>query len=422
MPLRKKHVQRLVLAILLILVLGPLLVLGAWGFWIRGGGMERRLEAVLESRLRCRATVTGLRPTGLQTAKAEKVELVWTAEAGRLALRLEDVGAESNRFGWYVRAAHGAMTLAGPRPRAALAALNQRLAQVENEPRLMSVVIEALESSLDLGGVSVAAQSRAVALSDSEGRWQVSFRLADAGGRELVSESELPGPAAVLVLDGRSDGGVFGGLTADFKGVPAGRIAACFPGLRSAGETTAGSFDVSVRWHWPEADPASPEQSPASPGQAPAAARVHLVGTGLELADWTAGAPGGPITGKAEFAVDYVRTGGASAQVAFTLESADGGQVSAETLRWLADVVPTVRGYGDLFDGRMGYEALHVAFDMAADGSGHLAEGDEPRAIFATNLFGEEVPMLWSGTGRFGARDVWAAIRPVFYGAATPGN
>ncbi|MCX5654313.1 MAG: hypothetical protein NTY65_06670, partial [Planctomycetota bacterium] len=123
MHLRKKHVRWTLAAILLVAVLVPLAALAIYGIQISGDAFGRDLAARLEARLRAGAQVTGARPTGPSTAVADEVTLVWTAGGGRLVLRLSGLKAESNVYGWYVRAARGRLTLEGPSPMETLAAL-----------------------------------------------------------------------------------------------------------------------------------------------------------------------------------------------------------------------------------------------------------------------------------------------------------
>jgi len=400
MALRKKHVRRTVFALLFLLVLGPLAALLLYGVWLRTGGMDARLERELASRLRCKALVRGAHPTGLQTAVADEVELVWQAGEGRLLVVLEDLKAEAGASGWYVRAPRGSVTLSGPDPAATLAAVNQRLVQSEPAPPLVSLVVERLRADLDLGLARLSGETVAIALSNA-GAFRVSFLPVDTLSAENVARLAgdtlvAPGWTVDLVLDAASDRGVFGGLKVDAKEVPAAEIRELLGHAQGEGGPAAGTFDASVAWRWPEAQPD--------------AATVTVQGDGLDLADWTASLPGGPLTGKAALRVAYRQSGDAAARVEWSLTSEQGGLVAAETLSHIEASVPAVEGFGDLLTGRIGYDRLSVHFRGLTDGRGALAEGEESSPLITTTLFGEEVPILWATPEPFDGRAAWQRL------------
>jgi len=405
MALRKKHVRRIVFVLLFLMVLGPLAFLVLYRAWLGSGGMNAELERELASRLRCKAHVSGARPTGLKTAVAREVELLWRSGPGNLAIVLEDLEAEANEFGWYVRAARGSVTLAGPDPAATLAALNQRLVQAETPQDaaqaspLVSLVVERLDADLDLGLARLSGEVATDARSDTK-VFRVNFSPppTSAAARWTTHYLLAPKWTVAVLLDPASDRGVFGGLKVDAKDVPAAEIRELLGEPKEEASRTAGTFDVSVRWHWPE-------------GEADKAT-VAVRGRDLELADWTRNVPGGPITGKVPVDADYTKTGAGPGQFQCTVKSDGGGLVTAETLRWLEETLPSVHGYGELLTDSIGYERLAVNFRTTAEGLGCLAEGDDSPPLLVTDLFGEEVPILWATAEPFQGRGVLEKLLP----------
>jgi len=405
MALRKKHVRRTVFILLFPLVLGSLAFLLLYGVWIGSGRMDAALERELASRLRCKARVNGVRPTGLKTAVAGKVELLWHAGPGHLAIVLENLEAEANEFGWYVRAARGSVILAGPDAAATLAAINQRLVQAET-PRdgaqaspLVSLVVNRLDADLDLGLARLSGEVAAIALSDTRTFRVTIFPPPGAGAVRSSTDSLLaPKWTVAVLLDPASDRGVFGGMKADTKDVPAAEIRELLGEPEEEASRTAGTFDVSVRWHWPE-------------GEADKAT-VAVRGRNLALADWTRNVAGGPITGKVQVDADYAKAGDGPARFACGLKGDGGGLVSAEALRWFEETLPPVHGYGWLLTDSIGYERLAVNFRTTAEGLGCLAEDDDSPPLIATGLFGEEVPILWATAEPFDGRPVLERLLP----------
>ena len=405
MALRKKHVRRIVFVLLFLLVLVPLAFLALYGAWLGSGGMNAELERELASRLRCKAHVRGAQPTGWKTAVASHVELLWRAGPGRLAIALEDLEAEANEFGWHVRAARGAVKIAGPDPAATLEALNQRLVQAETPQDaaqaspLVSLVVERLDGDLDLGLARFSGEIAAVALSDTR-TFRVTFCSPLGADAVLSSTDTLLAPKwmVTLLLDPASDRGVFGGLKADAKDVPAAEIRELLGEPEEEASRTAGTLDVSVRWHWPE-------------GEADKAA-ASVRGRDLELADWTRNVAGGPITGKVQVDADYAEVGDGFARLTCNLKGDGGGLVSAEMLRWLEETLPPAHGYGELLRDSIGYERLAVNFRTTAEGLGCLAEGDDSPPLLVTELFGEEVPILWATAEPFQGRPVLEKLLP----------
>jgi len=400
MALRKKHVRRAVFALLFLLVFGPLAGLALWGLWLSRGGMGAEWERQLASRLRCQASVRGAQPTGLKTAVARQVELLWRSGGGQLVAVLEDIQAEEDESGWHVRAAWGAVILAGPDPSATLAALNQRLVQAASpqdaaQASLVSLVVERLAADLDLGLAQLSGEVAAVAQSDAR---IFLLTLQPPPRAEPANPLLAPKWTLTVIFETASEEGVFGGLLVEAKDVPAADIRQLLGEAEEEANRTAGTFDVSVRWHWPE-DEADK-----------AAATVR--GRDLELADWTRGVPGGPITGKVQVDADYAKAGAGPGRFQCTVESDGGGLVSAETLQWLEETLPSAHGYGDWLTDSIGYERLTVHFRTTAEGFGCLAEGDDSPPLLVTELFGEESPILWATAEPFQGRPVLEKLLP----------
>jgi len=295
--------------------------------------------------------------------------------------------------------------IAGPDPAATLAAVNQRLVQSETPQDaaqaspLVSLVVERLDADLDLGLARLSGEVAAVALSDTK-VFRVTFRPPLTADAVRSSTDTLLAPKwmVTMLFDPASDRGVFGGMKAEAKDVPAADIRALLGEPEEEASRTAGTFDVSVRWHWPE-------------GEADKAT-VAVRGRDLALSDWTRNVPGGPITGKAALSIAYRQSRGKPADFEWRLESDGGGLVTAETLRWLEETLPSAHGYGELLTDSIGYERLSVNFRTTAEGLGCLAEGDDSPPLLVTDLFGEEVPILWATAEAFQGRGVLEKLLP----------
>jgi hypothetical protein len=297
--------------------------------------------------------------------------------------------------------------IAGPDPAATLAAINQRLVQAETPQDaaqaspLVSLVVERLDADLDLGLARLSGEVAAVALSDTR-IFRVTFfsPLSAEAVRSSTDTLLAPKWTVAMLLDPASDRGVFGGLKVDAKDVPAAEIRELLGEPEEEASRTAGTFDVSVRWHWPE-------------GEADKAT-VAVRGRDLDLADWTRSVPGGPITGKVQVDADYAEAGEGLARLTCNLKGDGGGLVSAETLRWLEETLPSVHGYGWLLTDAIGYERLSMDFRTTDEGFGCLAEGDDSPPFLVTELFGEEVPILWATAEPFQGRGVLEKLLPAF--------
>jgi len=410
MPLRKKHVRRLVLVLVFVGVLGPLAGLAAYAVWLRGGGYGRALAAELESRLRCEAAVCGVRPTGPATAAADQVTLAWAAGTGRLTLDLKGVTAESNAYGWYVRAAQGAATLAGPDPAGTLAAINQRLVQRGGPGPLVSLVVDRLALRLNPPGRVLETEVRAVGLSRMD-TLSISLHPMPHGrapSRQAADESEAARPLAVLRLKAGSERGVFDGLHADARGLslgPGRRGARQSPG--AAGKPVRGSLDVASDWHWPQADARKTS--------------LRVTWHDLDLAEWTGGMPGGPVAGKGEGSLAYVRPAGGPADLRVTLDCGR-GSISADTLAWLAGLPAGLQAAGTRLSGRTDFDRLSLKYHAAGDRGEFegAADSSDRIPLIVGRIGGEEIVILSASARAVDARDLWPPIEEALRRTAPP--
>ena len=402
MPLRKKHVRRIVLALLAAGVLGPLVFLACYAAYTRGGAYGRAIEMELASRLRCEATVRGARPTGVATAAADSVDLVWTAGEGRLALHLDGIRAERNSFGWYVTAADGSLSLTGPAPWDTLAALNQRLVQAGGAAQLVAITANRLKVDLDLDTLKVESTARAVGLSNLS-TFTLSLFPPDQGAaraRAARDEADSFQPVAILRLNPSSDRGVFDGLRVEAKDVPLSTVRRM---LRTDSAPARGTADVSIAWHWPEA-------KANAAGTTSIRASAHKI----DLAEWTQGIPGGPISGTAELAVTHARGRQGAPATAVVLTSG-AGTLSDETLRWLAGLPAGLTAAGPISAKTIAFDRLALRCRIVGD-RGQFegprdADGTIP--ILTCRMFGVDVPIVKAGTRTFDAAALWAVLKPV---------
>lgn len=404
MPLRKKHVRRIVVTLLVAGVVGPVAALVLYGLHVRGGAYGRAVEQALVWRLRCEASVIGCRPTGPSTAAADEVRLSWTTADGQLTLHLRGLEAESNVYGWYVRAACGRLSLTGADPPAALAALNQRLVQVEYPSQLMALAVERLQLSLRLGAVRIEREARGLALSNMTA-FIVSLFEPEAMNdamRSTLTEAEADlGLLATVRLNPTSAKGVFDGLHVELTDVP---LAAIRKALVRGGdkadttdENVHGTANLAVNWHWPETD--------ADTATVAASAR------GVDLSQWTRNLPGGPITGTADLDVRYAKSRQGSAALAVRLES-EGGTVSGETLAWLDGLRAGLDAGSAARVGTAPFQRLSLRFNTVGDRGWYVGEKDEWGAIpiLTARLFGVHVPLLQAGAQPFDASGLWPAL------------
>jgi hypothetical protein len=401
MPLRKKHLRWTVAVLLLAGALGPILALTVYGLRLRGDAYGREVAAELESRLRCAATVTGARPTGPSTAVAESAAMTWTTDQGQLALRLDDLTAESNRFGWYVRAARGRLALAGPGPAETLAALNQRLVQTQAETRLVSLVVERLTVSAEVAGRTFRTELSAVAVSNMTA-YTVHLSRPGAKAAAVRGPSDEPRarPRVTVRLNPVSEHGVFGGIAGELRDVPLGIATA-------PGSAAAVALDLTADW------PAPPQRKPAT---------LRLALRDLDLAAWTPSAPGGSLTGKGQVTFAWSRsTEPGRAESVLGLES-DGGRVGAETLRWLEGLPMGVRGPKQTAAPALGYDRLSVRCRVVGDRAWFEGPADPAGgiALMTVRVLGVPVPVVRASGQAFDVRAVWPALAKALAPDAAP--
>jgi len=402
MPLRKKHVRRIVFALLVVGILGPAAALVVYGLHVRGGAYGRAVEQTLISRLRCDATVLGARPTGPSTAAADAVRLLWTTADGNLTLHLEDLKAESNAYGWYVTAARGNLSLAGPDPQAALAAINQRLVHVEHPSQLMAIRIERLALALDLGFLNIERDARTFALSNMAVFLVSLFdpQALKRTTRSTLTEADLDlGLLATVRLNPTSDKGVFDGLHAAMEDVPLGSIRSmlALPATK-ADDETHGTADVTVDWHWPDADADT--------------ATVTVTAHGLDLSQWTEALPGGPVTGTADLRARYAKPRQGPPALTLHLKS-DGGTISGATLAWLEGLRAGLHAPAGADQVKTApFDRLDTQFTLVGNRAWYAGDKDEWGAIpiVTVRLFGIDVPLLRAGVRPFDASGLWPAL------------
>lgn len=403
MPLRKKHIRRIVVALLAVGVLGPLVILAFYVAHLRSGAYGRALEEELASRLRCEARVAGARPTGVATAAADAVELTWTAGEGRLTLRLEDLEADRKSDGWYVAAANGEVSLSGPTPLETLSALNQRLVQVNGTSPLAELSVGIVNIGLDLPPRRLQVCVAAIARAKGEG-YDVEFLPDPFRLSRFWRYPPEPDVRTIgcLLLSPRSRNGVFAGLHAQV------RTRGPLLLIREREEIADGSMSVTpmarvrellIDWHWPQAE-----------------AQSETFRVGLDQSDmarWTKSLPGGPITGTAEVAVTYAKGCQGSATMEVSLTSG-AGTLSDETLRWLAGLPAGMAAAGPISAKTIAFDRLSLRCRIVGDRGQFEGPRDATGAIplVTCRLFGVDVPILKAGARTFDAGALWAALKP----------
>ena len=402
MPLRKKHVRTTVFVLLVAGVLGSLAALLGYGLHLRGGAYDRAIGAALASRLRCESAVRRARPTGLTTVAAESVHLAWTAGNGRLALALEDLQAKRNPDGttWTVTAATGRLSLAGQDPAATLAALNQRLVQVGGDVPVTHLYIQQLHVALVLDPLRVSRDVRAVLVPAEDG---LAVHLFDPAAMDRPSrevDAEALAPLAALRLAPASERGVFTGFHADLGLDAAAARRALGIQSRGAGAKSGGKVAVAVNWFWPEADPD--------------AATVSVEMPDMDLAAWTAGAPGGPVEGAGTLLVRYRRDRDGATALAVHLAAQD-GTISGPTLGWLDGLPAPLGGWGQALPERperVPFDRLAVTFEMAGTRARFLGQADRWGGVpvVTVRLLGTDVPLLRVSPRPFDVAGLWAAL------------
>ena len=395
MPLRKKHVRWILAGLLVAAVFVPLAALTVYGLRISGGSYGREVAAELESRLRAAAQVTGARPTGPSTAVADKITLTWTAAGGQLVLRLSDLQAESNVYGWYVRAQRGQLVLDGPDPMETLAALNQRLIQPAGPTRLMSLFVKRLDVRLRTGSRILRTQVAASALSNMTAYTVTAYRPEAFKGL-CRDEPLMASPLVSLRLNPASERGLFEFVKADFKGLPLGGPPNAHESAKGTNFIT-GTLDLDTAW--------SATTPPA------AAARVRAVFHDLDLAAWTEIAPGGPLTGTGTLTLAYDRKARGPEELQVSLE-ADGGRMTPAFLEWAETLPASLRSAKPAGSAAVEFDRLAVRCRMV--GNRGWFEGPADCAggvpLATSRLLGIDLPLLRASSHPFDAREVWPPL------------
>ncbi|MBM4017070.1 MAG: hypothetical protein FJ288_01875 [Planctomycetes bacterium] len=392
MYLRKKHLRWAVAAVLPVAAAAIAVAMTAWGLRVRGHA--RAAAAELESRLRCRAVVTALRPTGPASAVAGAVDLAWTAGGGRLALRMEDIKAESNAYGCHVRAARGILALEGPAPLETLAALNQRLVQPAGAPGLASLVVERLDVRLDVGGRMLRTSIQAVALSNMTA-YTVTLVRPETKNAALLGRGEdtLLRKLAVMRLNPASERGVLEYVKADIVSLALGRTAAGEPRADAA---IAGALDLEAEYE--PADPARP-------------AHLRAALRDLDLEPWTRSMPGGPMTGRAALLLSCDRPAHGPAELELRLDSG-GGQISPALLEWLETLPAGLKAGATAGGGPLEFTGLclrvrvtgnRARFEGPADAGGMAP-------IMTARVGGVEVPLVRASSRQFDVQEAWPPL------------
>lgn len=400
MPIRKKHVRRLIALAMGLLVLVPLTVLAGWVLWLRGEGPARGLREHLEARLRCAAALRGYEPEGLDRARLEELELRWDLGGGRAEIALSGIRAERQKTGdWHLAAETGRLDVSGGSLRRTFDAWSQRLVQLGDAAiPLGRIEVSAFAASVDAGRLRLSETGRLALRERGEGTYAVEFEASpggdgDAAGRETDVEA---------VLAPRAASGVFRRLEGRVRGLTPADVAAALPDWPLAADP-AGRVAVHYRWGFAAGEGTQGGE------------RLEVSGESLDLAPLTESLPGGAISGAADLRVVWVPTAADRAKggLSVSLSAAETGLISGGTLRWLEGLSPSFEGCGELVAGRIGYELLGLDVQVGPRGLARFerSAGSGDRPLVTTRLFGEYVPLLWSGTETFDAAAAWAELR-----------
>jgi len=399
MPVRKKHLRISVTVLLVIGIVGSLAALLAYGLHVRGGAYDRALAEALASRLRCEAEVHGARPTGPATVTAKGVHLTWTAGGGRLTLALEHLRAVRNPDGvtWTATAATGRLSLAGEDGADTLAALNQRLVQVEASVPVSHLYVNRLHVALVLDPLRVSSDVRAILVPAKVGVEVNLFAPSAMDRPSLELDAEALAPLASLRLAPASERGVFAGFHADLSCQAGAMRRALGLPTRGAPAMAGGNVAVTVNWFWPEADPDGAAVSATIPD--------------MDLAAWTAGAPGGPIEGTGTLAVNYRQNRNGEAIVSVCLAAAN-GTIRGPTLAWLDSLPGLAWGWEEAPPDRLAFDRLAVAFEMEGRRGRFLGTPDRWGGVqvLTADLLGHRVPLLRASPVPFDATALWPAL------------
>jgi hypothetical protein len=395
MPLRKKHVRRIVAAAVLLVVLAPLAALALYALSLRGDLYGRGVAKELASRLRCEADIRGARPTGPSSAAADGVDLTWDTGIGQVIFRLKNVTATRTAAGWQVLADQGRLEVQTQNLRETLEVWNQRMVQPAGADTALTVRVESFTVAL----------ATDVAACEERGVFEFGLGVATPLRARFHGENSAagakPGRFSLSVhLDPRSGAGVFQVLNAHMEGVPANRLARFLLG-REAPTVTAGTARIEMQWAragW---------QSPGPSADLPR--HITVAAKGLDLAEWTPAIPGGPVRATADFGLDFTEADRGDDQLTVAVTAMDGA-IGPETLRWLEELP-------------MGLAAVHlpghqaIAFDrlavrcLVAGGRGRF-ETDHPMQteLISGHLMGARVPLLVAPARPFDAAALWAEL------------
>jgi hypothetical protein len=393
MPLRKKHVRRIVAGLLFVLVLAPLAVLAALALGLRGDAYSNAMAAELSARLHCDAAVHGARPTGPGTAAAETVELVWQIGAGRVAFQLDDlVATRDATSAWRLTARSGQVAVKSDNLRETLQALNQRLVQPADDQPPITLAETPFTVAIESDLVTTRETGEFRLNKGHVTPFEATFRRSTSAGRISVG----------IHLDPRSPAGAFQMLGARLDNLPVDRFGRCLLGPKPPA-TLAGTARVDITWGragW---------QQP--PQNSDAFRHIVLNAKDLDLSQWTGSLPGGPMHGAATLSLTYVDDNDGPPQTIVAISARD-GDIHPDTLRWLEGLGAGLKAPGSASNRPVTFDRLFARCNIEAgcgqfDGTRDLG-GMIPLAT--TRLFGSEVPLL-TATGRpFDAEMFWAIL------------
>jgi hypothetical protein len=198
-----------------------------------------------------------------------------------------------------------------------------------------------------------------------------------------------------LRLNPASERGLFESVKADIGGLPLGRPAT--DAGKPAADVITATLDLDADWN---------AAAPPAAGN-----RVRAVFHDLDLAAWTRGVPGGPVTGAAVLTLACVRPAAGPDETEVCLES-DGGRLSPATLRWLGTLPAGLASAAPAGDDPVEFSRASVRclivdrrarFEGMTDASGTLP-------LVTTRLAGVPVPLLHASAQPFDSREVWPMV------------
>jgi len=403
MPLRKKHVRRTVLACLMAGVLGVAAALVVYGMTTRGAAYDRAIAAELESRLRCKATVTGARETGPGKAAADSVELEWRTGEGLIFFCFEDLAATRNKLsGWnHLTARRGLLVISSTDLEKCLATWNQRLVQTS---------LEKTDWSLDCRDFTVAVRSDLAAVDKVKGR--LLFLPTCVTFFDTVSEAPVDSDISI-VLAADIDPMCPAGVLQHGRVLLKNRTLACLmprfrekSGASESDET--GGFEI--EWQRKGWEPPEGRAKPHNPDT------IVVKADNVDIAAWTAWIPGGPVQGKASVHMGCSWHDRESPNNWGIRISAAHGEISRETLKWLEGLPAGLKAVAATpgESGKLRFDRLQVNCEVL-DGRGSFRgsiEGPAGIPLVTARFFGFDVPILAASPKPFDAAAVWAVVGP----------